>query len=104
MEVKITNENFEELKKGQLPLVVDFWAEWCGPCKMIGPVISQLAEEYDGKMVVGKCNVEDCEDIAMELGIRNIPTLIFFKNGEIVDKFVGAGNKATLQEKFEANL
>ena len=104
MEVRITNENFEELKKGQLPLVVDFWAEWCGPCKMIGPVISQLAEEYDGKMVVGKCNVEDCEDIAMELGIRNIPTLIFFKNGEIVDKFVGAGNKATLQAKFETNL
>ena len=104
MEVRITNENFEELKKGQLPLVVDFWAEWCGPCKMIGPVISQLAEEYDGKMVVGKCNVEDCEDIAMELGIRNIPTLIFFKNGEIVDKFVGAGNKATLQAKFEASL
>ena len=104
MEVRITNENFEELKNGKLPLVVDFWAEWCGPCKMIGPVISQLAEEYDGKMVVGKCNVEDCEDIAMELGIRNIPTLIFFKNGEIVDKFVGAGNKATLQAKFEANL
>ena len=104
MEVRITNENFEELKNGQLPLVVDFWAEWCGPCKMIGPVISQLAEEYDGKIVVGKCNVEDCEDIAMELGIRNIPTLIFFKNGEIVDKFVGAGNKAPLQAKFEANL
>ena len=104
MEVKITNENFESLKNGNLPLVVDFWAEWCGPCKMIGPVISQLAEEYDGKMVVGKCNVEDCEDIAMELGIRNIPTLIFFKNGEIVDRFVGAGNKATLQAKFYANL
>lgn len=104
MEVRITNENFEELKNGQLPLVVDFWAEWCGPCKMIGPVISQLAEEYDGKLVVGKCNVEDCEDIAMELGIRNIPTIIFFKNGEIVDKFVGAGSKATLQAKFEANL
>ena len=104
MEVRITNENFAELKNGQLPLVVDFWAEWCGPCKMIGPVISQLAEEYDGKMVVGKCNVEDCDDIAMELGIRNIPTLIFFKNGEIVDKFVGAGNKATLQAKFDANL
>ena len=104
MEVKITTENFESLKSGNLPLVVDFWAEWCGPCKMIGPVISQLAEEYDGKMVVGKCNVEDCEDIAMELGIRNIPTLIFFKNGEIVDKFVGAANKATLQAKFDANL
>ncbi len=104
MEVKITNENFESLKSGQLPLVVDFWAEWCGPCKMLSPVVSQLAEEYDGKMVVGKCNVEECEDIAMQYGIRNIPTLIFFKNGEVVDKFVGAANKATLQAKFDANL
>ena len=104
MVLEITDEKFDEVLKSDKLVVVDFWAEWCGPCKMIGPVISQLAEEYDGKMVVGKCNVEDCEDIAMELGIRNIPTLIFFKNGEIVDKFVGAGNKATLQAKFEANL
>ena len=103
MEVTITNENYNELKNGETPLVIDFWAEWCGPCKMISPVVSQLAQEYDGKMIVGKCNVEECEDIAAELGIRNIPTLLFFKNGEIVDKFVGAGSKAKLQEKFNAN-
>ncbi len=87
-----------------MPLVVDFWAEWCGPCKMVSPIISQLAEEYDGRMVVGKCNVEECEEIAAEYGIRNIPTILFFKNGQLADKFVGAASKAKLQEKFEANL
>ncbi|MCI6503658.1 MAG: thioredoxin [Prevotella sp.] len=104
MEVVITKENFEALKNGNLPLVVDFWAEWCGPCRMISPVISQLAEEYDGKMVVGKCNVEECEDLAAEFGIRNIPTLLFFRDGQLVDKLVGAANKNKLQEKFDANL
>ena len=104
MEVTITSENFASYKDGAMPLVVDFWAEWCGPCKMISPIISQLAQEYDGKFVVGKCNVEECEDIATEMGIRNIPAIYFFKNGEVVDKFVGAGNKTTLQAKFEANL
>lgn len=104
MEVVITNENFESLKNGALPLVVDFWAEWCGPCKMISPIISDLAEEYDNKIVVGKCNVEENEGIAAEFGIRNIPTLLFFKNGQLIDKFVGAANKAKLKEKFEANL
>lgn len=104
MEVVITNENFESLKNGALPLVVDFWAEWCGPCKMISPIISDLAEEYDNKIIVGKCNVEENEGIAAEFGIRNIPTLLFFKDGQLIDKFVGAANKAKLKEKFEANL
>ena len=104
MEVKITNENFEELKNGELPLVVDFWATWCGPCKMIAPIISKLAEEYDGKIVVGKCDVEVAEDLVADLGIRNVPTILFFKGGEIVDKLVGAASKPKLQEKFEANL
>lgn len=104
MEVVINSENFESLKNGALPLVVDFWAEWCGPCKMISPTISELADDFDGKIIVGKCNVEDCEEIAAELGIRNIPTLLFFKNGQLIDKFVGAANKAKLKEKFEANL
>ena len=81
MEVKITNENFEELKNGELPLVVDFWATWCGPCRMIAPIISQLAEEYAGKIVVGKCDVEECEDLVADLGIRNVPTILFFKGG-----------------------
>lgn len=104
MEVVVTSENFDSLKNGNLPLVVDFWAEWCGPCKMILPIISQLAEEYDGRLVVGKCNVEESEELAAEYGIRNIPTLLFFKNGQLVDKFVGAANKVKLQEKFDANL
>lgn len=102
MEVKITNDNFAEYKNGALPLVLDFWATWCGPCRMIAPVLGQLAEEYEGKLVLGKCDVEECEDIAMEYGIRNVPTVLFIKNGEVVDKFVGAGNKAKFQEKFEA--
>ena len=104
MEVTITSENFESLKNGEQPLVVDFWATWCGPCRMVGPVISELAEQYDGKIVVGKCDVEDNEELAVEFGIRNIPTILFFKNGVIVDKFVGAANKAKLQEKFESVL
>ena len=90
MEVKITNENFESYKNGELPLVVDLWATWCGPCRMVGPIISELAEEND--------------DVAAEYGIRNIPTILFFKNGELVDKFVGAASKAILDEKFKALL
>jgi len=104
MEVKITNENFEELKNGQLPLVVDFWATWCGPCRMIAPIVGELATEYDGKINVGKCDVEECDEIAAEFGIRNIPTIIFIKNGAVVDKIVGAVSKAKLDEKFKALL
>jgi thioredoxin 1 len=104
MEVIITNENFKSLKDGAQPLVVDFWATWCGPCRMVSPIISELAEEYDGRITVGKCDVEDNEDLAVEFGIRNIPTILFFKNGQVVDKIVGAQAKAKLQEKFEALL
>jgi thioredoxin 1 len=102
MEVQITSENFESLKNGNLPLVVDFWATWCGPCRMIAPVVAELAQEYDGKLVVGKCDVEENDDLAAEFGIRNIPTVLFFKNGEVVDKLVGAVAKAKLDEKFQA--
>ena len=104
MEVQITSENFESLKKGQQPLVVDFWATWCGPCRMVAPIISELAAEYDGKILVGKCDVEENEDIALDFGIRNIPTILFFKGGQVVDKIVGAQAKARIQEKFEALL
>lgn len=104
MEVTITNDNFESYKGGELPLVVDLWATWCGPCKMIAPIISELAAEYDGKVVIGKCDVEENEDISMNFGVRNIPTILFFKNGELVDKFVGAGTKAKIEEKIKGLL
>ena len=104
MEVTITNENFASLKGGNLPLVVDFWATWCGPCRMVAPIISELAEKYDGKIVVGKCDVEENEDLAAEFGIRNIPTILFFKNGEVVDKLIGAQEKPKFEEKFDALL
>ena len=102
MEVQVTSENLESLKNGAQPLVVDFWATWCGPCRMVAPIISELAEKYDGKVVVGKCDVEENDDLAAEFGIRNIPTILFFKNGEVVDKLVGAASKQKFEEKFEA--
>ena len=104
MEVTISKENFENLKNGNLPLVVDFWATWCGPCRMISPIISKLAEKYDGKIIVGKCDVEENDDMAEEFGIRNIPTILFFKGGEIVDKIVGAQSEGKLDEKFQTLL
>ena len=104
MEVQITSENFESLRNGDLPLVIDFWATWCGPCRMIAHIVSELAGEYDGKIVVGKCDVEENDDLAAQFGIRTIPTLLFFKGGEVVDKFVGASTKAKLEEKFRSLL
>ncbi|MCR5679475.1 MAG: thioredoxin [Prevotella sp.] len=104
MELTITSENFESLKNGQMPLVVDFWATWCGPCRMVAPIISEMAEKYDGRIAVGKCDVEDDGDLAEQFGIRNIPTILFFKNGELVDKIVGAMNKQKFEEKFESLL
>ena len=104
MEVTITKENFASLKTGNQPLVVDFWATWCGPCRMVAPIIDELAKQYDGKIVVGKCDVEDNEELAAEYGIRNIPTILFIKNGEVVDKLIGAQSKAKFEEKFEALL
>lgn len=98
MEVVITNENFESYKNGDLPLVVDFWATWCGPCRMVSPIISELANDYDGKIVVGKCNVDENDDIPVQFGIRSIPTILFFKNGELVDKFVGAAKGRSRRE------
>lgn len=102
MEVKITNENYESYKNGNLPLVIDFWATWCGPCRMVAPIIEELANEYEGKVTVGKCDVEEADDIAAEFGIRNIPTIVFMKDGKILDKIVGAASKSKIEEKIKA--
>ena len=104
MEVEITTKNFETYKNGELPLVVDLWATWCGPCRMVAPIISELAQEYDGKLVVGKCDVEENDDIAMEFGVRNIPTVLFFKDGKLVDKQVGSAPKSAYAAKIDALL
>ena len=87
-----------------MPFVIDLWATWCGPCRAIAPIIAELAEKYDGKIIVGKCDVEEADEVAAELRIRNIPTILFFKNGEQVDKLVGAVPKAKIEEKFQALL
>jgi len=103
--IEITDQNFEEaVLKSDKPVLVDFWAEWCGPCLMIAPAIEELAQEYQGKFVIGKMNVDNNSDIPMEYGIRNIPTLLFFKNGEIIDKQVGASPKSALKSKIDAIL
>ena len=104
MEVEITTENFETYKNGELPLVVDLWATWCGPCKMIAPIVSELAKEYDGKIVVGKCDVEEHNDVAIEFGVRNIPTILFIKGGQVVNKMVGAQSKDVLKKAIEELL
>lgn len=104
MEKIITDANFAEIIKTDMPVLVDFWATWCGPCRALAPVIEELAHEYEGKAVVGKCNVDDCEDLPMNFGIRSIPTLLFFKNGRLVDKLVGAAPKADIAAKLNSLL
>ncbi|MDD2437679.1 MAG: thioredoxin [Massilibacteroides sp.] len=104
MALEITDTNFEEIISTGKPLVIDFWAEWCGPCRMIGPIIEELAQEYDGKVTIGKIDVDNNDEVVTRYGIRNIPTVLFIKNGQVVDKQVGATNKATLTAKVEALL
>jgi thioredoxin 1 len=105
MALEFNDANFEELvKKSDKPVLVDFWAEWCGPCRMVGPIVEELSKEYEGKVVVGKVNVDHNPNISMEFGIRNIPTILFFKNGQVVDKQVGAVPKAQLAAKLNAQL
>ena len=103
--VTLTDDNFEqEVLKSDKPVLVDFWATWCGPCRAIAPVIEELAGEFDGKAVIGKLDVDQNPNTAAKFGIRSIPTLYIYKNGEVVDTIVGAVPKATLEEKINAHL
>jgi thioredoxin 1 len=105
MALTITDANFEELVlKSDKPVLIDFWAEWCGPCRVVGPVVEELARDYEGKAVVGKVDVDSNPNISMQFGIRNIPTLLFFKNGQVVDKQVGAVPKNILAAKLDGQL
>ena len=102
--IEITDANFAELINSDKPVLVDFWAEWCGPCKMIGPVVEEMAGDYEGKAIIGKMDVDANSNVPMNFGIRSIPTLMIFKNGQLVDKIVGAVPKHILTSKLEAQL
>jgi len=102
--IEITDANFEEILSTDKPVLVDFWAEWCGPCKMIAPVVEELAGEFDGKVVIGKVDVDMNPNVSAKFGIRSIPTLLVFKNGEVVDKQIGAVPKMVLSQKLEAQI
>lgn len=104
MEKIITDSNFKTELNAGLPLVVDFSATWCGPCKMLAPVIEELAKEYDGKITIGKCDVDENDELTSMFGIRSVPTVLFFKNGEVVDKTIGAVSKSEIVSKLEALL
>lgn len=103
MAVELTDQNFDELViNSDKPVLVDFWAAWCGPCRMVGPIVEELSNDFEGKAIVGKVDVDANNEVAAKYGIRNIPTLLFFKNGEVVDKQVGVVPKPALAEKLNA--
>ena len=105
MAIEVTDGNFEEVViKSEIPVVVDFWAEWCGPCRMVAPVLEEISKEYTGKALVAKCDVDSNPQVTLKYGIRNIPTVLFFKNGAVADKQVGAVPKNNFASKLNALL
>lgn len=104
MALEITDGNIKEIINSGKPVVVDFWAEWCGPCRMVGPIVEELAKEFEGQVVIGKMDVDENVETPNEYGIRNIPTILFFKDGQVVDKQIGATQKAVLAAKVQALL
>lgn len=101
MALAINKDNFQQILSSDQPVMIDFWAEWCGPCRMMSPIVDQMATEYQGRAVIAKCDVEENDEITMKYSVRNIPTVIFLKNGELADKQVGACSIEVLKEKLE---
>jgi thioredoxin 1 len=102
--LQLTTANIDEVLGGELPVAIDFGAAWCGPCKVVEPLMEELSKEYDGRIAIGKCDIEANNEIALKYGVRNIPTIIFVRGGQIVDKQVGATTKAKLDEKLQKLL
>ncbi|MFA5047391.1 MAG: thioredoxin [Paludibacter sp.] len=104
MALEFTDANIKEMINSGKPVVIDFWAEWCGPCRMVGPIVEELAKEYEGQVLIGKMDVDEQVETPNTYGIRNIPTMLFFKDGKVVDKQIGATQKAVLEAKVKALL
>lgn len=98
----VTNTNIEEILAGSQPVMIDFWAVWCGPCKMLSPTVDEVADEYEGKAIVAKCNVDEADEIAMNYRVRNIPTLLFFKGGELKERLVGVVSKKEITDILDS--